>query len=54
MLEENLLKFGDNRQRWILQKFEDIKMGRKMTAITLNQIDLYCDYFEKYKNLIKW
>lgn len=29
-------------------------MARKQTASTLNQIDRYCDYFEKYKNLVKW
>jgi hypothetical protein len=27
---------------------------RRSTAWTLNVIDKYCDYFEKYKNLIKW
>jgi hypothetical protein len=27
---------------------------KRSTAWTLNVIDVYCDYFEKYKNLIKW
>ena len=35
----------------MLNKYRDMKRG---TAQTLNSIDQYCDYFEKYKNLIKW
>lgn len=31
-----------------------LREAKKGTAHTLNVIDLYCDYFEKYKNLLKW
>lgn len=34
-----------------MNKLREAKRG---TAHTLNVIDLYCDYFEKYKNLLKW
>jgi len=50
--EEDELKFGENKQKdGMMQRINNYK---KSTAGTLNHIDLYCDYFEKYKNLIKW
>jgi hypothetical protein len=34
--------------------YTKLKQGTKGLAWTLNRIDRYCNYFEKYKNLIKW
>jgi hypothetical protein len=52
MLEKNVEQFGqENKRDGYLKKWGNIKTS---TAKTLNHIDKYCDYFEKYKNLIKW
>ena len=34
--------------------YNKFKSMKKSTAQTLNEMDKYCDYFEKYKNLLKW
>jgi len=57
--EENVLEeynkmkedFNVEGNKNLLKKFKDMK---RATANTLNIIDRYCDYFEKYKNIIKW
>ena len=43
--------FNVEGSKGLLRKYKDMK---RATAHTLNIIDRYCDYFEKYKNLIKW
>ena len=44
-------EYNIQEKRGYLSKFWDFRKG---TAQTLNFIDRYCDYFEKYKNLIQW
>ena len=44
-------EYNIQEKRGYLSKFWDMRKG---TATTLNFIDRYCDYFEKYKNLIQW
>jgi len=39
------------RDKNILGKFKDFK---KSSTVTLNYMDIICDFFEKSKNLIKW
>lgn len=43
--------YNIQENRSLLNKYRDMKKG---TAQTLNVIDKYCDYFEKYKNLVLW
>lgn len=38
-------------RKGLFNKYKDV---RRSTLWTLNVIDKYCDYFEKYKNLVKW
>jgi hypothetical protein len=44
-------EYNIQEKRGYLSKYWDFRKG---TASTLNFIDRYCDYFEKYKNLIQW
>eukprot|EP00347_Sterkiella_histriomuscorum_P021039 403335495 len=39
------------RDKNILGKFKDFK---KSSTVTLNYMDIVCDFFEKSKNLVKW
>jgi len=48
---DDLNDYNIQETRGLLNKYRDMK---KSTAWTLNVIDMYCDYFEKYKNLVKW
>mmetsp|Transcript_17802 Transcript_17802/g.27535 ORF Transcript_17802/g.27535 Transcript_17802/m.27535 type:complete len:361 (-) Transcript_17802:272-1354(-) len=43
--------YSIQESKGLLNKYRDMKKG---TASTLNVIDKYCDYFEKYKNLVQW
>ena len=43
--------YSVQQTKGLLNKYRDAKKG---TANTLNIMDKYCDYFEKYKNLIQW
>ena len=47
-LKEN---FNLEEKKGMMTRYKDAK---KNTAYTLNVIDVYCNYFEKYKNLLKW
>lgn len=44
-------EFNIDTKKSLYNKFFEMKKG---TGQTLIFIDLYCDYFEKYKNLILW